>query len=134
MTPSRRDVIKAIGAALAAWPIAVSAAVAQGASTLPRDFPPETEAWLAQFDPAWKPLDPQVRFVLRLIYGQLKGLPPPAELAPAQLRNINASLSFYLNAGAPALAHVEERTIRVPSGEKRVRLYDPGTPAPAATV
>jgi acetyl esterase len=101
---------------------------------LPSDYSPETEAWLAQFEPAWRPLDPQLRFVLRLIYGQLKGLPPPAELSPAQLRTINASLSFYLNADAPALPHIEERTIRVPSGTKRVRLYDPGAAAPAPTV
>ena len=43
-------------------------------------------------------------------------------------------MSFFLNAGAPPLPHIEERTIVVPSGLARVRLYDPGTPAPAPVV
>jgi acetyl esterase len=72
--------------------------------------------------------------VLRLIYARLKGLPPPAQLSPTDLRRINAGLSFYFDAGAPALPHVEERTIPAPSGRIKVRLYDPGTPAPAPTV
>ena len=95
---------------------------------------PAIEKFLAQFETAWRPLDPQLRFVLRLIYGGLKGLPPPAELPPAELRRINSGLSFYLNAGAPALPHIEERIIELPSGRQRVRLYDPGTAAPAPTV
>jgi acetyl esterase len=94
----------------------------------------DTEAFLKLFEESWRLLDPQVRLVLRLIYGGLRGLPPPAQLPVAELRRINASLSFYLNAGAPALPHVEERTINVPSGHARIRLYDPGTPAPAPTV
>jgi acetyl esterase len=61
------------------------------------------------------------------------GLPPPAQLEPAELRKVNSGLSFYFNAGAPALPHIEERTITLPSGRKRVRVYDPGTPAPAPT-
>lgn len=61
------------------------------------------------------------------------GLPPPSQLSPAELRRINGELSFYWNAGAPALPHVEERTIDVPSGRARVRIYDPGLAAPAAT-
>jgi len=94
----------------------------------------DTEAFLAQFETAWRPLDPQLRFVLRLIYARLKGLPPPAQLSPTELRRINTELSFYLNAGAPALPHVEQRTITVPSGLARVRIYDPGVAAPTPTV
>jgi acetyl esterase len=93
-----------------------------------------TDAFLAQFDEAWRPLNPQVRAVLRLIYAKLEGTPPPAQLSPAELRKINAELSFYLGAGAPPLPHIEQRTIAVPSGRKLVRLYDPGVPAPAPTV
>jgi acetyl esterase len=94
----------------------------------------DTEAFLAQFEVAWRPLDPQLRFVLRLIYARLQGLPPPAMLSPAELRRINAGLSFFFNAGAPPLPHIEETTIDAPSGRIRLRLYDPGIPAPAPTV
>lgn len=93
-----------------------------------------TEEFLAQFDAAWRPLDPQVRAVLRLIYAKFQNLPPPAQLSPAELRKTNAELSFYLGAGAPPLPHIEQRTIAVPSGRTRVRLYDPGISAPAPTV
>jgi acetyl esterase len=95
---------------------------------------PATDVWLAQFEPAWRPLDPQLRDVLRMIYARLKGLPPPAQLSPGELRTINSSLSFFFGAGAPALPHIEERTISVPSGRARIRLYDPGAAAPAPTV
>jgi acetyl esterase len=94
----------------------------------------ETEAFLALFEEAWRPLDPQVRFVISRIYGQLRGLPPPAQIPVDELRRINASLAFYLNAGAPPLPHIEERTIAVPSGRTRLRLYDPGTQALAPGV
>jgi acetyl esterase len=138
MAGSRRDLIKAIGAGAAAFPGAedVTDVLAQGSSTgtAPATEPSKAEAFLAQFETAWRPLDPQLRAVLRSIYARLQGLPPPAELSPAQLRRINASLSFYFNAGAPALPHVEERTIDAPSGRRRVRIYDPGIVAPAATV
>jgi len=145
MTASRRDLIKAMGVGAAALPTAADAtgALAQGAAS-PSDAGPaigasesdqsKTAAFLAQFETAWRPLDPQLRAVLRQIYARLMGLPPPAQLAPAELRRINASLSFYLNAGAPALPHIEERTINVPSGRIRVRIYDPGVTAPAPTV
>jgi acetyl esterase len=140
---SRRDLIKAIGVGVAAWPtIPEGTALAQGIAAPPlNDAPvsgdrpsPAAEAFVAMFETAWRPLDPQLRFVLRLIYARLVGLPPPDKLSPAELRTINASLAFFFNAGAPALPHVEERTIAVPSGRTRVRLYDPGTPAPAPTV
>jgi len=61
-------------------------------------------------------------------------LPPPAQLSTTELRRINSGLSFYCNAGAPALPHVEEHMISVPSGRARIRLYDPGIAAPAPTV
>jgi acetyl esterase len=134
-----------MGVGAAALPTAGDATVlAQGSARSPADAAaasgeptpgrPDTEAFLAQFETAWRPLDPQLRFVLRLIYARLQGLPPPAQLSPAELRRINNGLSFYFNAGAPALPHIEQRTIRVPSGLTRVRIYDPGTAAPAATV
>jgi len=142
---SRREVIKAIGAGAAALPAVADAtgAFAQGAvpaytgsGAASGDFSSAlaSDPFLAQFDQAWRPLDPQLRAVLRLIYAKLKGLPPPVQLTPAQMREINTGLSFYFNAGAPPLPHVEERTIAAPSGRRRVRLYDPGTPAPAPTV
>jgi acetyl esterase len=145
MPASRRELIKAMGAGAAALPAVGDATVlAQGTAKSPADAPAagseptpgqgETEAFLAQFEAAWRPLDPQLRFVLRLIYARLQGLPPPAQLSPAELRRINSSLSFYFNAGAPALPHIEQRTIGAPSGRTRVRIYDPGTAAPAPTV
>ena len=130
---SRREVIKAIGASAAALPtIGDATALAQGTVASPTDA--ATAAFLAQFEAAWRPLDPQLRFVLRLIFARLQGLPPPTQLSPAELRRINTSLSFYFNAGGPPLPHSEETTIDVPSGRTKVRLYDPGTPAPAPTV
>jgi hypothetical protein len=101
---SRRELIKAIGAGAAALPtISDAAALAQGTVSPPIDAAvaavdrpvsqTDTEAFLAQFEVAWRPLDPQLRFVLRLIYARLQGLPPPAMLSPAELRRINAGLS-----------------------------------------
>lgn len=106
---SRRELIKAIGAAAVALPTITDATVlAQGTNSPPIDAAAATggrfsqaatEAFLAQFETAWRPLDPQLRFVLRLIYARLQGLPPPAQLPPAELRRINGSLSFFFNAG-----------------------------------
>ncbi len=143
MTASRRDLINSLGAGAAGLPTAEDAtnALAQGTVSSSSGAgksagervseQSETEAWLAQFYSAWRPLDRQLRAVLRMVYAQLKGLPPPAQLPPEELRRINTELAFYFNAGAPALPHIEERTINVPSGPTRVRLYDPGTAAPA---
>jgi acetyl esterase len=101
------------------------------------DFSEKTKKFLDLFESDWKPLNPQLRAVMRMIYAQLQGLGPPAEIPAAELRRVNQSLSFFLNAGAPVLPHIEERTIAVPSGRSRVRLYDPsgssGSPAPAGT-
>ncbi|MET0868993.1 MAG: alpha/beta hydrolase [Pseudorhodoplanes sp.] len=47
---------------------------------------------------------------------------------------INRLLPFYVSAGAPAIAHIEERRIPAASGDIRIRLYDPGTPAPAPAI
>src|SRR6202034_4345158 len=67
---SRRELIKAIGAGVAALPtIGGAATLAQGTVSSPADA--ATEAFLAQFETAWCPLDPQLRFVLRLIYARL---------------------------------------------------------------
>lgn len=145
MPASRRTLIKALGAGMAALPTIGDAADAfaqgggsGGAGSAPAPscggFSPATEAFLAQFAAAWRALDPQLCAVLRTIYAKLQGLPPPATIPAPELRRINASLSFFLNAGAPPLPHIEERMIAVPSGRTRVRLYDPGTPAPAPTV
>jgi acetyl esterase/lipase len=137
MTASRRDLLKAVGAGAVAAAGEESNVLAQGAASAASgeraSEQSDTEAWLGQFEPAWRPLDPQSRAVLRIIYARLKGLPPPAQLSPGELRRINAELAFYFNAGAPALPHVETRTINVPSGRVRVRIYDPGIAAPAPT-
>jgi acetyl esterase len=138
MIASRRDLIGGIVMGAAVPGIVDAVAAAQSAdTTADKDATfnkSETEAFLAQFESAWRPLDPQLRFVLRLIYARLQGLPPPAQLSPTELRRINSGLSFYWNAGAPALPHIEERAIAMPSGNRRIRLYDPGTPPPAPAV
>lgn len=144
MPASRRTLIKALSAGMAALPNMGTDAMAQdggagshSAALVGGDcsrFSPETEAFLAQFAAAWSRLDPQLCAVLRTIYARLQGLPPPAVIPAPELRRINTSLSFFLNAGAPPLPHIEERTVSVPSGRTRLRLYDPGAPAPAPTV
>lgn len=72
--------------------------------------------------------------VLWTIYRRLPKQPRSAELAIADVRKNFDELAFFLGAGAPPLPHIEERMIAVPSGHKRLRLYDPGTTAPAPTV
>jgi acetyl esterase len=135
---SRRDLLRgiAMGAAVVTGRGDAEASAQSAADTPGAAAQSDAEAFLAQFERAWRPLDPQLRFVLRLIYARLRGLPPPAQLSPAELRRINDSLSFYWGAGAPAVPHIEERTIAMPSGPHRLRLYDPGTasPAPAAVL
>lgn len=135
VAPSRREVVAALGAGAALMP---AGAIAQIASPPPPALDAAkaaaTEAYLARFAEAWKPLDPQLRRVLGTIYGILEGAPPPQDFTPEQLRAGNAGFSFYFTAGAPPLPHVEERLIDVPSGKARVRLYNAGTPAPAPTI
>ena len=91
---------------------------------------------LGLFAEAWKPLDPQVAFVLAIIYSRATalGIKPLNELPPAEARDVVKLMQFYGGAGAPAIPHIEERTIDAASGKIRVRLYDPGTPAPAPAV
>src|SRR5438045_8610350 len=69
----------------------------------------ETEAFLALFEEAWRPLDPQVRFVISRIYGQLRGRPPPAQIPVDELRRINARIAFDRNADLPAPPQTERR-------------------------
>jgi acetyl esterase len=90
----------------------------------------------AQFAEAWKPLDPQVAFVLSVIYSRAiaLGIKPLNEVTPAEAREVVKLMQFYLGAGAPAIPHIEERSIDAVSGKIRVRLYDPGTPTPAPAV
>ncbi len=95
---------------------------------------PETQAFLAQFETAWRPLDRQLRAVLRSIYAQLMGLPAPSQLSATEIRRINSDLAFDWNAGAPTLPHVEEFAIDVPSGRARIRMYDPGVANSSAAV
>lgn len=146
MLASRRALLRAFGAGITVLPTISAAgdAVAPGAGGGSSPFSPharvycefseQAKPFLNLFESSWQPLDPQLRAVMRMIYAQLQGLGPPAELPVAELRRINTSLSFYLNAGAPALPHVEEHRIPVPSGHTKVRLYDPGTPSPGPAV
>lgn len=146
MLASRRALLRAFGAGLTPLPT-ISAAGGEGAqgagggsppaplrSRVYCDFPDSSKQFLDLFESSWRNLNPQVRAVLRMIYAQLQGIGSPAEIPAPEMRRINSHLSFYLNAGAPPLPHVEERTIPVPSGRARIRLYDPGTSAPAPTV
>lgn len=95
-----------------------------------------TDNLLAPFAGAWRPLDPQVAFVLSVIYSRAiaQGIKPLHDMPPTEARQVIKLLQFYLGAGAPAIPHIEERTINAASGPIRVRLYDPGTPAPAPAV
>jgi acetyl esterase len=86
-----------------------------------------------QFGSAWARLDPQLAEVIRTIYARWSG-PPLYDLSPAEARLALQALQVFWSAGAPAIPHVEERTIPGASGPMRVRLYDPGVPAPAPTV
>ena len=84
MTASRRDLIKAIGAGAAClpsrkqpgpWRKALLAAHPAGAAS--GDFSQGLSAsdpFVAQFEQAWRPLDPQLRAVLRLIYATTEGI------------------------------------------------------------
>ena len=91
---------------------------------------------MPQFADAWRPLDPQVAFVLSIIYSRAitQGIKPLNEMPPAEAREVVKLMQFYFGAGAPAIPHIEERTIEAASGPIRIRLYDPGTPAPAPAV
>jgi acetyl esterase len=90
---------------------------------------------LAIFREPWSKLDPQVAAVLDRIYTGAANEVPIFQRTPASARElIDRLLPFYVSAGAPALPHIEERWIAAASGNIRIRLYDPGTPAPAPTI
>jgi acetyl esterase len=90
---------------------------------------------LAMFREPWSKLDPQVAAVLERIYTGAIDEPPIFARTPASARDlIDRLLPFYVSAGAPAIAHIEERWIPAASGKIRIRLYDPGAPAPAPTI
>jgi acetyl esterase len=90
---------------------------------------------LAMFKEPWSKLDPAVAAVLARVYAGAAGEKPIFERTPEGARDLIVRLlPFYVSAGAPAIPHVEERLIPAASGPIRVRLYDPGTMAPAPTV
>jgi acetyl esterase len=88
-----------------------------------------TDDFLAPFEAAWRPLDPQQAAVLAMIYRRYRGTKPVHELSPAEARALDVDFGFFISAGAPAIPHVEERVIEAPSGPIRLRLYDPGVAA-----
>ena len=90
---------------------------------------------LAFFKEPWSKLDPDTAAVLARIYTGAADEPPIFTRTPEGARDlINRLLPFYVSAGAPAIAHIEQRTIPAASGDIRIRLYDPGTPAPAPAI
>jgi acetyl esterase len=93
-----------------------------------------TDDYLAQFESAWRPLDPQQAAVLAMIYRRYRGTRPVHQSSPAEARALDRDFSFFISAGAPALPHVAERLIAAPSGQIRLRLYDPGVPVPAPAI
>jgi acetyl esterase len=93
-----------------------------------------TDAFLAQFAEAWRPLDPDVAAILATIYTKNKDFKLLSQMTPAEARTAVATMAPFFTHGAPALPHIEERTIEAVSGPIRVRLYDPGVPAPAPTI
>ncbi|HEU4518631.1 MAG TPA: alpha/beta hydrolase [Microvirga sp.] len=88
----------------------------------------------AHFVEAWSRLDPQLAAVIRAVFARWGSTPPVFELDPAEARRAISRLQLFWSAGAPALPHVEERVIAGASGPVRIRLYDPGAPAPAPAV
>lgn len=90
---------------------------------------------LAALRPFWARLDPQVAAVLERIYAGAANEAPIFQRSPESARDlINRLLPFYVSAGAPAIAHIEERRIPAASGSIRVRLYDPGTATPGPAI
>ena len=89
----------------------------------------------ALFKEPWAKLDPDTAAILNRIYTNAGAEAPIFTRTPTGARDlINRFLPFYVSAGAPAIPHIEERRIPAASGNIRVRLYDPGTPAPAPTI
>ncbi|MGD9919979.1 MAG: alpha/beta hydrolase [Pseudorhodoplanes sp.] len=89
----------------------------------------------ALFKDQWSKLDPDTAAVLNRIYGGADGETPIFMRSPEGARElIDRLLPFYVSAGAPAIAHIEQRKIAAASGDIRIRLYDPGTSAPAPAI
>jgi acetyl esterase len=89
----------------------------------------------ALFKDQWSKLDPHTAAVLNRIYAGAEGETPIFMRTPQGARDlIDRLLPFYVSAGAPAIPHVEERRIKAASGNIRIRLYDPGTPAPSPAI
>ncbi|MFZ5692008.1 MAG: alpha/beta hydrolase [Pseudomonadota bacterium] len=89
----------------------------------------------ALFKDPWSKLDPATAAVLNRIYTGAEGETPIFMRTPESARDlINRLLPFYVSAGAPAIPHIEERRIAAASGDIRIRLYDPGAPAPAPAI
>lgn len=87
------------------------------------------------FKEQWSKLDPQADALLDRVYTGAAGEAPIFERSPAGARDlIDRLLPFYVSAGAPAIPQVQTLTIPAASGDIRLRLYDPGTPAPAPTI
>jgi len=89
----------------------------------------------ALFKDQWSKLDSATAAVLNRIYTGAEGETPIFMRSPEGARDlINRLLPFYVSAGAPAIAHIEERLIPAASGDIRIRLYDPGVPAPGPAI
>jgi acetyl esterase len=89
----------------------------------------------ALFKEPWSKLDPHTAAILNRIYTTAGDEAPIFTRTPAGARDlIDRFLPFYVSAGAPAIPHIEQRLIRAASGNIRIRLYDPGTPAPAPAI
>lgn len=89
----------------------------------------------ALFKEPWSKLDPHTAAILDRIYTNAADEAPIFTRTPAGARDlINRFLPFYVSAGAPAIPHIEERMIPAASGDIRIRLYDPGVPAPSPTI
>jgi len=89
----------------------------------------------ALFKEPWSKLDPQTAAILNRIYTTAANEAPIFTRTPAGARAlIDRFLPFYVSAGAPAIPHIEERRIAAASGNIRIRLYDPGAPAPGPAI
>lgn len=89
----------------------------------------------ALFKDQWSKLDPDTAAVLARIYAGAADETPIFMRTPESARDlIDRLLPFYVSAGAPAIPHVEERKIPAASGDIRIRLYDPGVPAPSPAI
>src|ERR671921_89870 len=71
---------------------------------------------LARFAPAWSRLDPQLASVVGAVFTRWGDDPPVYELSPTEARQALLKLQLFWSAGAPAIGHVEERTIAGASG------------------